>query len=259
MLAAPKIFAQWAAAITQSAPPPCGVQATGDYDVNVGLAVYRNNYRGNLHDALAGAYPVMVQLVGAPFFKQLARDFIALHPSRSANLFDYGAQLAEFLRRYAATQTLAYLPDMAALEWACHRAYLAADAPVLNLSELAQVAPDAYAELYLQLHPAVQVLTSCYPIAAIWQAHQSTLAADFSLDLAQGGGAVLVLRQQNWVRLEPLAAADANWLCAILAGQSLGDATARTVSEHSAFNLPELLLKLVQLDALTGFHLGEKS
>lgn len=255
---APEIFAAFAAAITQAAPWLADVQAANRYDVRIGLAVYRNNYRGNLHDALAGAYPVIVQLVGAEFFRRLARDFITTYPSRSGNLFDYGEPLGVFLHDYAPTQTLAYLPDVAALEWACHRAYLADDASSLNLAELAAVHPEDYARLHLQLHPACFLIRSTHPVAAIWQAHQSTLAADFSLDLTQRGGAVLVTRQQQHVLIEALADADADWLSAILARQSLGAATEHTQAHYADFNLPAVLLKLAQLDALTGFYLGEK-
>jgi hypothetical protein len=254
---APEIFADFAAAITQGTPCLAEMQAANHYDVNVGLAVYRNNYRGNLHDALAGAYPVIVQLVGAEFFRRLVRDFITASPSRSGNLFDYGAPLNIFLHDYAPTQRLAYLPDVAALEWACHRAYLADDASSLNLAELAAVHPDDYARLHLQLHPACFLIRSTHPVAAIWQAHQSTLAADFSLDLTQGG-AVLVTRQQQHVLIEALADAAADWLHAILAGQNLGAATEHTQTHYADFNLPAVLLKLAQLDALTGFYLGEK-
>ena len=35
----------------------------------VAMEVYRNNYHGNLHDTLAGAYPVIEQLVGKDFFR----------------------------------------------------------------------------------------------------------------------------------------------------------------------------------------------
>lgn len=253
----PNIYAGFAAAISLGAAIPNGVRVAGNYALSTGVEVYRNNYRGNLHDALAGAYPVIGQLVGAQFFRRLARDFITTYPSRSANLFDYGAPLSGFLHDYAPSQTLAYLPDVAALEWACHRAYLAADAPTLNLAELAAVHPDDYARLHLQLHPACFLIRSTHPIAAIWQAHQSVLAADFLLDLTQGGGAVLVTRQHHQVVIEELAAADADWLNALLAGQSLGTATTLTLTQHPAFDLPALLLKLASLGALSGFYLGE--
>ena len=103
------------------------------YPAQRGVEVYRNNYRGNLHDTLAGAYPVMRQLVGEEFFRLLAKRFIEQHPSRSGNLHRYGGEMAEFLTHFENTQHLAYLPDMARLEWAYHRAYFADDASPFDL------------------------------------------------------------------------------------------------------------------------------
>lgn len=253
----PNIYAEFAAAISQGGDIPKGICLAKNTPAQLGLAVYRNNYRGNLHDALAGAYPVIVQLVGAAFFRRLARDFIATHPSFDANLFAYGAELDDFLSRYAATEQLAYLPDMASLEWAVQRAYLAADAPTLNLAELAAVPSDDYAQLHLQLHPACQVLHSIYPLAALWFAHQSAIAADFSLDLTHGGGALLVMRQHQQVLVEPLSAAEAYWLNATLAQHSVADANNLTLAHAADFDLSALLVKLAHLDALTGFYLGD--
>jgi len=75
-----------------------------NYPVDVAIEIYRNNYRGNLHDALAGAYPVIKQLVGDEFFRFLARKYIEKYPSRSANLHQYGEELQFLLpaENYAA-------------------------------------------------------------------------------------------------------------------------------------------------------------
>ena len=88
------------------------------YSATIAIEVYRNNYRGNLHDALAGAYPVVEQLVGRDFFRRVTRKFIEQHPSISGNLHHYGAEMAGFVAAFEPAQGLAYLPDVAALEWA---------------------------------------------------------------------------------------------------------------------------------------------
>jgi hypothetical protein len=66
-------------------PSPYIATSEPNYSVSVAIEVYRNNYRGNLHDALAGAYPVMAQLVGEDFFRALTRKYIGQHLSRSGN------------------------------------------------------------------------------------------------------------------------------------------------------------------------------
>ena len=91
-----------------------------NYSVTIAIEVYRNNYRGNLHDTLAGAYPVIEQLVGKDFFRLLTRRFIGQHLSHSGNLHHYGAEMAGFVAAFEPAQELAYLPDVAALEAVSH-------------------------------------------------------------------------------------------------------------------------------------------
>jgi len=222
-----------------------------------GIEVYRNNYRGNLQDALAGAYSIIEQLVGNEFFRRLARDFISLHGSSSANLFDYGAELSDFLLSYAPAHSLPYLPDMARLEWACHRAYFAADALPFELVRLTQVAPAEYANLLLHVHPACRIVTSAFPIVAIWQAHQP--GGSFEIELARGGECALVIRQDDVVTVRELTEDEAHWLGGIMQGLRLGEATDATLNRHPAFDLQNTLLRLASLGVWTDFTLGAHS
>jgi hypothetical protein len=110
-----KELAQFARSIVLGeAPSPQINEAYANYAVDTAVGVYRNNYRGNLHDALAGAYPVIVQLVGEDFFRYMARCYIGAHPSRSGNLYHYGDKLAEFVADFEPAQGLAYLADAGA-------------------------------------------------------------------------------------------------------------------------------------------------
>ena len=139
-----------------------------NYSAEVAIEVYRNNYRGNLHDTLAGAYPVVEQLVGNDFFRLLTHKYIEQHPSANANLHHYGAEMASFIATFEPARELIYLSDVAALEWACHCAYFAEDADSIDLARLAQIPPEQYENLHLYLHPACQLIPSKYPIADIW-------------------------------------------------------------------------------------------
>jgi len=231
--------------------------ASTHYTTDIGIEVYRNNYRGNLQDALAGAYPIIEQLVGAEFFRRLARDFISLHGSFSANLFDYGAELSDFLMGYAPAHSLPYLSDMARLEWACHRAYFAVDAAPLELVRFTQVAPEEYANLLLHVHPACHIVASAFPIVEIWQAHQPV--GTFEIDLARGGEIALVIRQDDVVTVRELTEDEAHWMNGIMQGQRLGEATDATLNRHPAFDLQNTLLLLASLGVWTDFTLGELS
>jgi len=229
------------------------------YSVSTAIEVYRNNYRGNLHDTLAGAYPVMVQLVGEEFFRYLTRHFIAQYHSRSGNLHHYGAQMTDFVASFEPAGTLPYLPDVAALEWACHRAYFAEDAPILDIAKLAQIPPEHYPDLILCTHPCCHLLRSRYPVVAIWHAHQPGAANDFQIDLDSGASIALVSRRDDVVTVNELSAADADWLQAIQAGTSLGEATAATLERHPDFDLQAALLNLFAQGVLTDINLREKA
>lgn len=227
-----------------------------NYSVAAAIEVYRNNYRGNLHDTLVGAYPVIEQLVGKDFFRLLTRRFIGQHLSRSGNLHHYGAEMAGFVAAFEPAQELAYLPDVAALEWACHCAYYADDAATLDIDKLAQVPPEQYLNLILHIHPACHLVRSRYPIAAIWHAHQPGATGDFHIDLDSGSSNALVSRKNDVVLVNELKEADAAWLQGIQAGTQLGEATATTLEHYPDFNLQAALLNLVAQNVFENFTLG---
>ena len=82
---------QFSAVIRTGAEFAPGALNCPRYDEERGVGVYRNNYRGNLHDTLASEYPVIRQLVGEDFFRLLAKRFIERHSSHSGNLHCYGS------------------------------------------------------------------------------------------------------------------------------------------------------------------------
>jgi hypothetical protein len=225
------------------------------YSVDVAIEIYRNNYRGNLRDTLAGAYPVIEQLVGMDFFRLLTRQYMAQYPSRSGNLHHYGAEMASFIATFEPAEKLPYLADVAALEWACHCAYFAVDAAPIDIARLAQMPSEQYPELILHIHPACRQLRSNYPIAAIWHAHQPGSNSDFNINLDSGPCFALVSRKDNEICVNELNAADADWLQKIHAGAPLGDATEATLQHHPDLDLQAALKNLVELGVFSDFNL----
>ena len=263
MLALSDNVSDLARAIVRSEEPSPQIDANYQhYSIAVAIEVYRSNYRGNLHDTLAGAYPVIEQLVGKDFFRHMARQFIERHFSRSGNLHHYGAEMADFIAAFEPAQGLPYLPDVAALEWACHCAYFSDDAATLDIVKLAQIPPGQYSELILHIHPACHLVRSKYPIASIWHAHQPGASSDFHIDLDRGAdispGNALVSRTENVVRVSELASADAAWLQGIQNRIPLGNATDVIMKLYPDFDLQAALLNLVTLGILTDFNLRGK-
>jgi hypothetical protein len=232
------------------------IHCYANYALGTAIDVYRNNYRGNLHDALAGAYPVIKQLVGDDFFRMLALRFIEHYPSRSANLHHYGAELSDFIARFEPAQELVYLSDTATLEWACHCAYFVNDEPLFELGQLAQFTSGQHPNLVFSLHPATRMVRSQYPIDSIWLAHQPGAERDFHIDLNSGSCIALVCRKLNKVEVISLLEAEACWLQLILSGSLLGDSTLTTLEQYPDFNLQTTITKLTAQHVFTGIKLG---
>lgn len=208
------------------------------------LQVYRNNMFESLIAALGAVYPVVARLVGTGFFRHAAKACISAHPSRSGNLQDFGGEFPGFLRAYAPAADLPYLSDVAALEWALHRAYHEAEQPALALERLAQVPAAEQAGLRLRLQPSARFVASRYPVLRIWQANQPEALDDGStISLDEGGVNLLVVQHALEIEFRLLGLAESRWLCALADEASLADATRRALDADPAFDLMAVLAR----------------
>jgi hypothetical protein len=133
------------------------------------LAIYGGAYRGRLAEALAATYTALAKLLDEDF-AELAQAYVARHDSPYFSIRYYGEGLAHFLateERYAAAPLLA---DLARWEWAMTQVFDAADATTLEAAALAQVEPDAWAQLRFQWHPSVTRLDLEWNAPQLWQA-----------------------------------------------------------------------------------------
>jgi hypothetical protein len=198
-----------------------------------GLEAYRANAEAIAERALAAAFATVQALVGVDDFKHLAREFWHAHPPLRGDLGEWGAEFAVWLQAHAAMAAWPYLGDTARLDFALHRNERAADA-VVDVASLALLERIDPAQLRLQLMPGTTLIRSAWPIVEIHRAHQLEGAAAErafaalrdAIDARRGEDA-LVLRQGWRAVVVPLAAADARWTEALLAGADLADALDR--------------------------------
>lgn len=171
------------------------------------LAIYHGAVRANWARALAAAYPVVKRLVGDAFFDAAAEAYGMAHPSRSGDLGAFGERFAGFLAAHAPAAGLAYLPDVARLEWAVYESAAAADAAPFDFAALRAVPADRHGAVRLRLHPAVRLLESAHPVLAIWEANQAD--RDGTPGRLEGADRVLVARRA--LEPAPRALAPAEW------------------------------------------------
>jgi hypothetical protein len=192
------------------------------------LNIYRNNFLASLTSALRISFPAVHRLVGAEFFDGAAQCFIEAEPPQSANLYLYGAGFADFLARFSPAASLAYLADVARLEWAVNCALHAPDAPPLASECFAAVAQADPTRLVLVPHPSLTLLRPEYPSDAIWRA---VLAEDdgalSAIDLAAGPCWLLVERSTEGIAVSRLLEAEWRFTAALCAGEIFATAVDR--------------------------------
>lgn len=221
------------------------------------LQVYRNNTTILLSAALAVNFPVVQALVGEAFFSALAKRFLRLHPPRSSCLFEYGADFANFIAGDPQAATVAYLADVARLDWAMDEVVHAADAQVLDTGALAGVGASDYGRIAFTPHPALRLINSDFPIHAIWALHQPGADLGAGVNLGSGGEAVMVTRPGQDVVLTVLPADGLDFTRHLSMGMPLGDAFAAAQHANEAFNPAQTISTLLGQGAFAGFTLTE--
>ena len=244
----------WAAALLDPmrvCPP--GLQVWNASDPTLRLAVYRNNVIASLVDGLAASFPVVQALVGEAFFRAMAAVFVRSAPPRSPVLAQYGAGFAGFISSFTPAGALPYLPDIARLEHARIQAFHAADAPVLAAADASSAMGhgEHTGALRLVCHPALHLVRSAYPVAALWAAHQDDAAVALGdIDLSQAETA-LVLRPALTVQVIALAPGDAAFAGALWRQADLASAAADAAQTDPGFDLAASLRLLLVHGALT--------
>ncbi|MEQ1880884.1 MAG: DNA-binding domain-containing protein [Burkholderiales bacterium] len=216
--------------------------------------IYRNSVLANLRNALRSVFPVVLRLTGESFFDQAATHFARQIPSHSGDLHPYGDAFSNFLFDYAPARALAYLPDVARLEWHWHTAFHAADAHPFNIQLLGQVAPADYPRLCFEFQPAFHLLHSDYPVLQIWEVNRRSDAPAEVITLAEGADSLIVYRRVFDVEIAKLSTAEFTLAKALHARETFSAAIEQTLGIAEDFDPSPVLLHWAAAGIITGFR-----
>lgn len=241
-------------ALSESAPALVCAQIVGDgIAPERRLAIYRNNAVEGFLKTLQATFPTLVRLSGEDWFRQIGRQYMRRHPSRSGNMHYIGEHFATFLETELAGSSYEYFADVARFEWAYQEVLVAADHPTFELSALALVPPADYGALTFRTHPAMRLVHSRFPVLAIWRANQPDAAADGRIALDQGSSSVLLIRRADHVELRELPPAQFALLAALVRGESLEQAAEQALEIDPRVALDAALGRIVSLGTLVDF------
>lgn len=216
------------------------------------FSVYRNNVFVSLSEALTVAFPLLVKLLGAQGFSQLASVYARSNPPQTPLMMHYGADLPAFLEGFEPLAHLGYLADCARLDIEMRQSYHAADAANLD-PEIFQQDEAAVMQVKLRLKPSTRVLRSRWPLYDIW-AFNMTEGAAKPRAIAQD---VIITRPEFDPAPHLLGPGGADWLEALHAGQTLGAACEQMTSSHQNFDLTASLTQAIGTQALTEYTTKE--
>lgn len=226
------------------ARPPGQLKAWHNGPVTKRFAVYRNNVVVGLIDALAERFPVCLRLVGADFFRAMAKSFVRASPPESPVLAEYGGDFPEFVSTFAPARELPYLADIARLEWAIGCVYHAADATPLSLEAVRAIPADRLGDAIFTLHPSVRIVSSRFPILSIWSTNMFEMVVQ---DVSLGRGEdVFVLRPHLEVEAHLLPPGGFSFVAALIKGEPVSAA-----STADPLDLPACLGLLFSTGAIT--------
>jgi hypothetical protein len=175
------------------------------------LQVHLNQTRLSLVAALAATFRTVEAVVGQEYFASLARQFVAETALEGPVLSAYGERFDRFISDSQELHGLAYLADVARLDWALNEAFHApAEAP-LTAADLTALPVTCLAELPIRLPMGSSLIESDYPLDLIWQASQPGTPVE-SVDLAAGPSRLLVFRRPGDAAFAVLSSGEAAFI-----------------------------------------------
>ncbi|MBI3301226.1 MAG: putative DNA-binding domain-containing protein [Deltaproteobacteria bacterium] len=146
------------------------VEGRGQLGPEERIDIYAQMYCARLLDVLREDFPRVAAILGCERFGEVARAYLARHPSTHPSLRCLGCHFMTFLDTRPEIVSLPFLSDLARLEWARLEVFDAPDAEPLRMEHLQSIAPHEWPDLRFHLIPAFQVLHSAWPIHRIWTA-----------------------------------------------------------------------------------------
>ena len=204
------------------------------------FGVYCNAYWARLVECLGNDFPGLKALLGDAAFGQLARAYVAQHPSQHPSIRWAGRKLAEFAASEGPYRDDPWISDMARFDWALAHAFDAADAPAAGLVDLASVPPEFWGSIRLTLHPTVDFFRIRTPVDEVQPALVNEAGPDgaHAFDrAARCDRGVLVWRIEHDVKFRGVDNAEIACLEAVRSGATFGDMCellARALDEEAA-------------------------
>ncbi|WP_166416563.1 HvfC/BufC N-terminal domain-containing protein [Cochlodiniinecator piscidefendens] len=230
-----------AAIFDANLPIPEGLTDPDGRPAGKRFSVYRNNVAVSLTEALIAAFPIIHKLLGDAFFRALAGVFLRQYPPTSPLMMFYGTEMPDFLKTFEPVKHLGYLPDIARIELARRHSYHAKDSMPIAPEALQNLPPERLMAARFSLSEAVYVVTSDWPIHAIWRMN----TVENAPKPAMQPEAILVTRPELDPVVTGVSLGAARFVTALKGGQTFAEAFEAATTAEAGFDLTPLLGVLI--------------
>jgi hypothetical protein len=217
---------------------------------DIRVEIYRNNVFGNFSSVLGMVYPVIQKLVGDDFFEDLCVKYRNKYPSPSGNLDDYGQQFPKMIGTLKNQHKLAYLKDIANLEWKFHRAYFSRNVADFPIQKFQKLKEEELSEIKFKLHPSCVLIASQFPIFSIWESVESQRKLDLNQLLKES---VLVERSRFDTNIQNLTEHEFLFLKNIKKGLNLYQIYEEISPNFADFDIGSLMNKFISNGVIASY------
>jgi hypothetical protein len=133
------------------------------------MDIYANAYRMRLKEAMATDFDKLHSYLGDEQFGMLMDTYIDTYPSHTTSLRYFSNHVPELLEQ-APFNELPVLKEIAVIERAFADSFDAKDLSVTSIDDLAQIQPESWAFIQLDLQKSLQIIPFSFNSFSIWKA-----------------------------------------------------------------------------------------
>jgi hypothetical protein len=218
------------------------------------LQIYRNNVFGGFDAVLEMIYPTIKNLVGKNCFANFCTKYRQKYISESGNLNDYGKHFAKLVSDLKTEHQLAYLKDLAKLEWQFHRAYFSKETADFEIKKFKKLKEKDLFKVKFKLHPSCCLLASKYQIYNIWNFFKTNSKKKVDLKKLENQW-VLISRPKYKTNLEELSKLEFLFLKQVKSKKNLYQIYQILIKLQPNFDIGSLINKYISTGIISAYEL----
>lgn len=222
------------------------------------LDVYRGGYALRLIEALTADYPGLIAMVGPAAFTQMARAYIAVHPSRHPSVRWFGHGLANFIETTLPWNIAPASSEMARFEWQLGESRDAPDMEPIAAAMLIALPPGAWETLAFTTLPSLRRATLAFEVPQAWQRREEVAPGSLEVTPATAPVAWVIWRPDLLTRYRSLEADEGVVLDAVVAWRTFpeicGSLAGLTDEAEAAARVAGLLRGWVEAGMIGSCH-----